>query len=216
MPRIPVKIWLSGFTQTCSLCAARHHSQGKPRVWAPAWTNLVVWEKEVDKEEKQILNPASLSLPEKQLSPLWPGLAQATSSPSLGFLGKSCLLYCVIFLPTGPIPDLFQKNLAISFSSPFGLPLCSGAARGVMRGCWVTFADTLLTGTESHNDFLRWNFPLIRVCLCLGMCCFLFFFGFRVMSQLYKLHHHHPDMNSSYPHSGQPCCSRLRLGLRSF
>ena len=95
------------------------------------------------------MNPTSLSFPEQQLSPLWPGLAQAISSLRLGFLGKSCLFYCVIFLPTGPVPDLFQKYLAVSFSSPSRLlPLCSGAAGGVMHCCWVTFADTLLTGTQ--------------------------------------------------------------------
>lgn len=127
-----------------------------------------------------------------------------------------CWFYCVIFLPMGPIPDFFQKYLATSFSFPFWSPLCSGAAQGVMHCCWVTFADTLLTGTESHNDFLRWNFPLICVCLCLWMCCFLFFLGFRVMSQLYKLHHHHPDINSSYSRSGQPCCSCLRAGAEQF
>lgn len=73
-----------------------------------------------------------------------------------------CLFDCVISLPTGPIPDLFQKYLAIS-SSPFWLPLCPVAARGVLHCCWVTFADTLLSGTGSHSDFLRWNSLLICV-----------------------------------------------------
>lgn len=112
-------------------------------------------EKKVNKGEKQILSPTSLSFPEKQPSPLWPGLAQAISSLSPGFLGKSCLFYCAIFLPTGPTPDLFQKYLAVSFSSPFWLPLRFGTARGVVHYCWVTFADTLVTEAESHNDFLR-------------------------------------------------------------
>lgn len=45
------------------------------------------------------------------------------------------LFYWVIFLPMGPIPDLFQKYLAISFSS-----LCAS----VFWGC--SWGDTLLLG----------------------------------------------------------------------
>lgn len=136
--------------------------------------------------------------------------------PQSWFSWQKLFIWLCNFSPNRPNPWLVSKVLGNLFLITLLVP-------SVFCGCWRGGA-LLLGDICSHvtvrNREPQW-FPEVKLpanlCVCVCGCVVSYFsLSFMWYPSCPKLHHHHPDINSSYSHSRQPCCSYLRAGAVEF
>lgn len=130
--------------------------------------------------------------------------------PQSWFSWQKLLIWLRNFSPNRPNPWLVPKVFGNLF-------LITLLVASVFCGC--SWGDALLLGDICRHVTVRNREPQrlpevklpanLCVCVC-GCVVSCFSLPFMWCPSCPKLHHHHPDINSSYSHSRQPCCSYFR------